>query len=139
MQRDDDQVGAEDDDHEHDFLQHDVAALLLLAQPEIVEPCRDHKARAEERGDGGVLPQLDIREQREARQGDRTQRHRDVVLDAGKFVGPSQITEERRGGDHHQTEGEGPDLARPEQLRLEAERDRREHDARKDQKAAVAF
>src|SRR5439155_22468613 len=60
VQRDYDEVRAEDDHHEHDFLQDDVAALLLVAQAQVVEARRDHKTGAKERGYGRVLPQLDV-------------------------------------------------------------------------------
>ena len=67
MQRDDHKVGAEDDDHEHEFLEDDVAALFLVAQAQVVEARRHHKTGAEEGGHGRVLPQLDVGKQRQAR------------------------------------------------------------------------
>ncbi len=67
MQCNYDEVRTEDDHHEHDFLQDDVATLFLVAQAQVVEARRHHKTGAEEGGHGRVLPQLDVGKQRQAR------------------------------------------------------------------------
>ena len=61
------------------------------------------------------------------------------MLDARKLLGASQVAKQGRGGNEDQPKRERPYLSWVEQLRLEPERDRDEHDAREDQKASVSF
>ncbi|TMF66710.1 MAG: hypothetical protein E6I13_15120 [Chloroflexi bacterium] len=63
MQRDDHKECAEDDDNEDQLLQHDVPALLLVAQPQVVQPARDYKSRPEQHAQTDVLPELHVGKQ----------------------------------------------------------------------------
>ena len=61
----------------------------------------------------------------------------DVMLDPWKLLRPPEVAEQSRGGHDDEAERERPDLALVQQLRLEAQRDRRQHHAGEDQEAAV--
>ena len=138
MERDDDEIRAGDREDEDRFLEHHVAAFLLVAQPQVVEAGRHDEARTEHGCERQVLPEFG-HEQGQARQRDRAQRHRDVVLDPRELLHSAQVAEKSGSGHHDHPQAQRPDLALAEQLGLEAEGDRYQHHAREEQEAAVAL
>ena len=138
MEGDHDQERTREREDEDGFLEHHVAALLLIAQAQVIETRRHDEARSERGGHHQVLPDLG-HQQREPGQRDRAQRDRDVMLDARELLGSAKVAEKRRRRHDDQPEAQRPDLALPQQLRLEAKSDRDQHHAREEEEAAVAL